>query len=437
VKRFFSSPIMVLAVSLSLAAGMSAASPGYAVGELSNHEIWVVDQSDTTADGGGTLYIYQSSQVAGQSPAAAPEVVDLGGATRDLCLAATGTAPRRPHMLFFNAAHSHAVLAFVVTGHVVFYNAESRAPVGCIDVGAQAHAAFPSPDQSFVAVSNQNGKLVQRIETDYPTNTFTLNDAATLNLATCTTPSGALCEDPVLRPDNAPICPAALTASGLFVQTLRGGGLFVIDATATPMAIVGEYDKNAVHPNGCGGVEHGDTVYFNSGGATAGVLHADVYRLPLNAFSSTPNPPNTPAPTLVFSHDDRGFVDSHGMVLVDGGRYLWVDDRAANKVIVVNTSRNRVVNEFSLAGAVSSDPAPDLMDIAPNGARVYVSLRGPNPLSGNDPALGNAVGNTPGLGVIKINQNGATGALVSVARITNVVDGVERADPHAVAVRRT
>lgn len=435
VKRSALSAVAILAFSFGLAAATAPA--GHGAGTTANHEVWMVDQSDTTADGGGTLYIYQGDELAGQAPSTAtPEVIDLGGAARSLCLASTGTAPRRPHMMLFNASHTHAVIAFVATGHVLFMDGVTRAPVGCVDVGVQAHAAMPSPDESYVIVSNQNGRLVQRIGTDYATNTFTLDDAATLNLATCTTPSGALCQDPVLRPDNAPICPAALTGDGLFVQTLRGGGLFVIDATATPVAIVGEYDRATVHPSGCGGVEQDGDVYFNSGGASGGMLHADLYRLPMSAFSSTPNAPNTPAPTLVFSQDG-GFVDSHGMALVDGGRFLWVGDRAANKVVVVNTDRARVVNEIPLAGPVSSDPAPDLMDASPNGTRVYLSLRGPNPLSGNDPAFNNAVGSTPGIGIMRVSQDGSTGSLQAVARISHVVGGVERADPHAIAVRRT
>ena len=60
------------------------------------YEVWILDQSDTTADGGGTLYIYQDEELESDNPAGAvPEVIDLGGAARDLCLAESGTAPRR------------------------------------------------------------------------------------------------------------------------------------------------------------------------------------------------------------------------------------------------------------------------------------------------------------------------------------------------------
>jgi DNA-binding beta-propeller fold protein YncE len=290
----------------------------------------------------------------------------LGGAARSLCVAETGSAPRRPHMLVFNAGESHAILAFVATGHVLFMDAASRTPIRCIDVGLQAHAAFPSPDETYVVVANQN------------------------------------------------------------------------DSTATPMSIVGEYDNATVHPNGCGGLETAGKMYVNSGGGTpANPLESDLHAFPLGGFSTAPNPPNTPAPTLIFSHDARGFVDSHGATLTKHARYLWVADRAANRIVVVDTRSDIVVNEIALTGTVSPDPAPDLMGISPDGNRVYVSLRGPTPLTGNVPGVSNAVGGTPGVGILRVTSGGRSGRLQAVAPISHVVGGVETADPHGLAVRET
>ena len=418
----------VLVLTVSVGTGVEASHGG--------HEVWIVDQADTTADGGGTVHIFQGSNLSGPGAAQAPrEVIDLGGAARSLCLAQTGTAPRRPHMLAFNATHTRAVLSFVTTGHVLFMNAATRAPTACIDVGVQAHAAVPAPNDAYVVVANQNGKLLQRITTNFATDSYVLDPAATIDLATCTTPTGAPCQGPA-RPDNAPICPVIDATSRLTFVTLRGGGLFVVNSMATPMSIVAEYDSATVHPNGCGGVEASGRMFINSGGGTpANPLESDLYSFPLAGFSLTPNPPNTPAPTVVFSHDSRGFIDSHGATLTTYGGYLWVADRAANRVIVVQVARNLVVHEFSLAGSVSADPAPDLMDLSPSNENVYVSLRGPNPLTANVPGVNNAVGTTPGLGVIR--NGGAGGALVAVAPISRVVDGVERADPHGLRVRRT
>lgn len=135
----------------------------------------------------------------------------------------------------------------------------------------------PSPDESYVTVANQNGKLLERIRTDYATNTFVHEVAATLNLAACTTPSGLPCEAPGLRPDNAPICPIPESTSRFVFVTLRGGGLFVVDAQATPMAIVGEYDTSTVHGNGCIGAEVPGKMHIDSGGGTAANLHRPTF----------------------------------------------------------------------------------------------------------------------------------------------------------------
>lgn len=407
------------------------------------YEVWLIDQSDSPGRNyGGTLHIFDGDVVGvadAGAPAAPSETIDLGGATSALCLAATGAQPVRPHMLLFNRAGTHAIVTFVASGHVVVFDAPARTPLTCVrttrsPTGRQAHAAFPAPDGSFIVVANQNGKRLERIDADFRTNTFTHDELAMLDLATCTTPSGAPCESPALRPDNAPICPIVDASSRYVFVTLRGGGLFVVDARTTPMAIVGEYDRATIRGNGCGGAQVGGTMYVNSGGRPGALAHLDmygfdVYRLP--APFPQGGAPNSPAPVRVFSA--AGERDSHGMVAVGGGRYLWVMDRHANVAEVISTARGERVNTVPLAGALSSDPAPDLVDASPAGDRLFVALRGPTPLSG-DPHI--ATGSTPGLGVIAVDRDGRDGRLIAVHRISNVdATGVERGDAHAVRVR--
>ena len=312
------------------------------------------------------LYIYDGPSVEGQGMAVQSQAIDLGGAVLDLCLAQTKTAPQRPHMLYFNGGrddgpggNTHAIIAFVATGHVVFLNATTRAPVGCIDVGAQAHAAWPTPDQRYALVANQQGKLFQRIRTVYGTNSFVLEDAATIDLATCTTPSGAPCQDPALRPDNAPICSQTDRTGRVTFVTLRGGGMFVVDHTQTPMRIIAEYDRNAVRDNGCGGIEANGKMYVNSGGGAPNAQFGhDVYAFRLADFGTVTSAPNKPVPHLVYSRNAEGAVDSHGMAVTNHDRYLWVADRIRNDITVVDTHTDQIVNRFSLAGVVSADPRP-------------------------------------------------------------------------------
>lgn len=438
----------LLSVVLALAAGgdprPTAADPSLAAttadpfltAAAADYEVWVVDQSDSRSEGGGTLYIYRGADLTRDARRAVPEVVDLGGAAHALCVEQTGSAARMPHMVAFNHAQTHAILSYVATGHVLFLNAATRAPVACVDVGEQAHAALPAPDQSYVLVANQNGKRLERIRTDYATNAFTHEPTAALDLAACRTPSGAACEDPALRPDNAPVCPVLDSGGRLGFVTLRGGGLIVVDPTATPIAILAEYDRTVVHANGCGGSEAAGKVYLRAGGGTpADPTHSDLYAFPLSRFTDGPHAANTPAPRVVFSYDDRSFVDAHGGVLTKAGRYLWVGDRFGNRIVVVDVASDSVVNEIGLSGGASSDPAPDIMDIAPGADWVFISLRGPRPLSMNVPEVGNAVGSSPGVGVVRVEEDGRRGELVGLAPITHQVGGEERADPHGLKVR--
>ena len=311
---------------------------------------------------------------------------------------------------------------------------------GCKDY----HAALPTPDESYILVANQNGKLLQRINTDYATNTFALDHTATLNLATGMTPSGALKQDDGVqqvnvRPDTAPILALPDATSTLAFVTLRGGGLFVVNLRTTPMEIVAEYTQATVQPAGLLAIQQDNTVYFNSGGGGGATLgfQSILYRLPVDAFSTTPSTtPDTPAPVVVFDHTHRAVKDSHGLVLTKHERYLWVADRAANLIVVIDTATDMVVNEISLAGEVFTDPAPDLLGLSPSGNRVYVTLRGPNPLTGNNPQVNNAMGQTPGLGVIRVKRGGRSGILRAIFPISNIDNnGTERADAHGVAVR--
>jgi hypothetical protein len=161
------------------------------------YEVWGIDQSNSFGKTfGGTLYIYdgQDLERGRRAAEAVPEQIDLSLEAATLCFAKTGDNPVRPHMMAMNASQSHAIISFVASGHVLIMEARTRTPIDCIrtSVGAggarQVHLAAPPPDESYIAVANQNGKLFERIDTDYATNTFVLNTTAGIDLANCTTP---------------------------------------------------------------------------------------------------------------------------------------------------------------------------------------------------------------------------------------------------------
>jgi hypothetical protein len=408
-----------------------------------SYEVWLIDQEDRFNAGVGTLHVFDGEDLTDAAASAEPESIDLGPAVGQHCLAETGTAPSRPHMIVFNGGdddgrggNTHAMIAYVGSGHVAFLRAKTREPLDCIDVGAQAHAAWPTPDQEHLIVANQNGKQLNRIATDYENDVFTLESAATLDLAGCTTPSGAPCQHVDLRPDNAPICPRT-TGDGRFTfVTLRGGGMFVVDHNTTPMRIVAEYDRKHVDDNGCGEMEARGKMYVNSGaGLTVPSVQGDepyghdVYAVELDRLSRTPNTtPNRPRVEHVYTRDDENLaVDAHAVSLTDRGRYLWWGDRSQNDVTVVDPRRDRVVGRFGLVNEHSDDPAPDLFDLSPRGDYMVASLRGPNPSSGHE-----AFGSTPGVGVIEVRRGGRSGRLDGVARVGSVRG---TPDPHAIRVR--
>ena len=407
-----------------------------------NFEVWLVDQSNSNGKTyGGTIYIYDGDSLIADRSATTPvAVIDLGGALSTMCMSATLANPVRPHMLVFNSTDQYAALSFVASGHVVFFNAVTRQPLACFrtEAGAggarQAHAVWATRDDRFVLVANQNGKKLERIRTDYASETFTQEPGATLDLAGCTTPNGAPCQDPSLRPDNAPICPFNASDNGAAFVSLRGGGMLVVDLSTTPMSIVGEYDRANIPANGCGFAEALGWIYGNGGGATA--TNQDqftVYRIPMRGYSSS-NAPNTPAVQLLFD-DPAPERDAHGIAVTKHERYLWAGDRDANVAEIFDAVSGARIATVDLVSEFSADPTPDLFAPSPGEKYLFASTRGPIPLSG-DPH--SSTGSTPGLMIIRVFESGSDGRVEGLVRISNRdAAGVERADAHGIRSRRT
>jgi hypothetical protein len=386
----------------------------------SAYEVWLTDQSDTGKESGGYLHIYDGAQLAANPASAKPATtIDFAGDIGKFCEEATKKAVRRPHMLFFNKNQDHAIISFL-SGHVLFMDAATKKPDACLLMGKNVHAAWPTPDQKMAIAANIAEKKFIRIWTDYAAHKFSFDpEKDVVNLVAF---------EGGERPDTSPICPITESSSRYAFVTLRGGGLLVFDVTVTPMKAVAMLDNNQIHPAGCGGVEVGGTMYINSGGGwPVAPLSYDVYALDLSGL------PAKVSAKLVSQRDDK-FADSHGMIGV--GRYVWSADRAGNNVEIIDTLSNLSVGSIDLVSEANQDPAPDLMDVAPDGQYVFVGLRGPNPLTGNDKVVHNAKGTIPGVGVIHVDAGGKVGHYKGQAAITNKKDDKETADTHGIAVRK-
>jgi hypothetical protein len=412
-------PVSVLAADAPAAPAAPAAPPAY--------EVWVIDQSDSSKDGGGTLYIYDGAALAVDAKSATAEKVDLGDKFAEACKEAGGY-PKRPHMIFFTKDGKYGILSYVASGHVVFIDAAARAPIGCVSLGKNAHAAWPTANMKMAIGANIAEKKLVRVWTDYANKKFTINPPSDV-VALAPMESGEL-------PDMAPICPITENKSQYAFVTPRGGGLVVFDITAPSLVPTGTLTRDALRPAGCGGVQIGSTMYLNSGGGwPATPLNHDVYAFGLGSL------PEASVPELIGS---RQGGDSHGMVAV--GKHLWSGDRHLNLIDVYDTANGNIkVGTILLSGDLSKDPAPDLMDAAPDSSYVFAALRGPSPLTGNNKDVNNAVGGTPGVGVIKVESGGRGGKVVGIAAISKMVQEkdkegkdvtVEKADPHGIQVRK-
>jgi hypothetical protein len=287
------------------------------------------------------------------------------------------------------------------------------------------------------------------------------------------------------RPNNLIICPIVSDVGNVYV-TMGGGGLLVADASTTPMSIIGEYGNQVINGAGCGGIQEGNEVWLNAGvsAAPAGTTWSTftVYTLDDSQFGGAPNPENTPLPTVVFQDpgntatggnligpaaNNSGQLpgtttrrDAHGMAKTRSGSHIHNVDRIQNNVEAFDTAtKNQTSYDLISSGACgavsvsddpglpTNDPAPDLMDITPDGKYMVVALRGPVPVSVDHSSQGSC----PGVGIIRVKDGGSSGEMAGVLRSTNTVDtvpvtaaepgghqytGAERSDPHGASVRR-
>ena len=226
---------------------------------------------------------------------------------------------------------------------------------------------FWSDDDSFLLISNLNGKAIERINVIKDQTGKIINlvfdRSATLGLGKGMTvaesaavfsglnehgnqligtmggdyalsdiqdltPNGACKEngcpggrngDAGGRGNNLPICPIPSSTNKLYI-TLAGGGLLVADLATTPMSIVGEYGQAVVYGAGCGGAQVKNQMVLNAGVSTssAGATQSmfAVFSLDDDAFprgqGSTINPENTPMPIRIFQ--DEGNTQTGGNV---------------------------------------------------------------------------------------------------------------------------
>ncbi|MEB3259950.1 MAG: hypothetical protein VKP63_04900 [Cyanobacteriota bacterium] len=470
-----------------------------------SYEIWLSDQANTlgltstspTGSHGGQIRIYDSADLERPTPNHRPLILDV---TKDLFPDADTTTKAhvsRIHGIMPSPDNRYMALNFVASGHLGIVDGETKKSV-CLfrttqtSTGRQNHMSFWSPTGSQIIVANQNGRILERVDvrrnSSGSVTDFIFNAAASLDLIggpgrilsepmavgmssgiNCTvdnkvannqptvTPNNLPKQAPGIRPLNTIICPIPSSTGKHVFASLGGGGMFVVDVQATPMAIVGEYDLSTMNAAGCGGMESNRFMHLSTGTPGPNVSEFTVYRYGVD-YPSAPffNAPNTPEPVAVWEDPDNGKIaggdipaggnrDAHGMALA--GDELHQFDRIRNVVEVFKMQppwdqmTPAETYDLTASGACGTttgttkinDPTPDLGDVSPDGKTIYMALRGPYPLTISHAASGSC----PGLGIIRKNPTTLQWELSAVLPSTILDHTATRnmSDPHAVIVR--
>jgi DNA-binding beta-propeller fold protein YncE len=311
-----------------------------------------------------------------------------------------------PHMIEFTSDHRYAFIAAPATGNTAVIRTADREVVAMLPTGPRTHHAAVAPDDRTVLVSvigsaaePWDGKLVE-IELDLENERFTI--ARELVLA----------EDPLFaarrdefRETGGAVCLAYTSdASAAYVTLGPGldeGGVVVVDPTELRLLQV--FPPGAVDAN-CGTLlsPTGEHMYLVGGDREVGVWHA--------VDTRTHEP--------VHRAETRGH-DAHGSWVSPDGSEYWLVNRVTSNAIVVDTRTHEILEEIEFVGKT-----PDIVSMSPDGRHVYITLRGPNPVT--MPHV--AVGETPGIAVFDRATRG-------MIRLVEPARGDPASDFHGIAVR--
>ncbi|NMG05435.1 hypothetical protein [Brasilonema sp. UFV-L1] len=405
-----------------------------------SYEVWAIDQANSL-DGtslGGNLFVLSGEDQDFIRGKAKIEQINLAASAVKKGL----QAGQKPHWITFNQGATHAIVGHATTAQVYAIDASKREVVDSILPpglpNSNSHAVYLSKDNKFVFVADTPGQRIHKIATNYEAPGGKIfGDVQTLDFNTPETKTalGVPTTGATARPVVAQIDD---TGKWVYV-TFADGGVAIVNAETLTIAHI--YNSTEATFNGLIAYQFGDTFITNAGNADP--EKADFVYV-YNHKSLLENPSQRPA----FIKVPQSGNDVHGVDIL-GGKYLWQLNRASNTITVHDVKSNlfdpniegsnkvRAVNLIELADTVlGPDPTPDLIDTSPSEEVAFITQRGPNPISGNDPAFFNSVGIYPGIGVLQVENDGKDAKPAYLYRFDNVVDGVNIADFHALAVRK-
>jgi DNA-binding beta-propeller fold protein YncE len=370
-------------------------------------EVWALDQGEDL----NRIHIY-NSRLEEIDVIDFPALFDAGEIDQEVIL---------PHMVEFNSSHEYAAISSPASRNVAIIRTADRQVLDIIETGAGAHMAAFTPDDRSIWVANIGTVTFTEITVDLETESFAIGRELDLT------------KEPAWQAEfsevqgggggavglnvPAPVC-HQYTADGMFAYLTLGpgeGGLVVVDIISDEPTIAKVFPREQVKAN-CGVAlsQDGRKMYANWGDP------------------SDPNDPpeqsgewyvfDTSSHTLLKTSSETRGIDAHGTRSTPRGPWLWQVNRGSDNGIVINTRTDNIVHDLDFVGS-----SPDILDFSPDGKYAFISLRGPNPLTG---AAHVATGKTPGFSVIKI-ANRQKIVLIQPA----APEERERSDFHGIGVR--
>ncbi|MDQ2051323.1 cell surface protein [Natronolimnohabitans sp. A-GB9] len=345
-----------------------------------SYEVWALDQ------GRDNVFVYEPADTeSGEAEFALTEFIDVND------LEDVPDEGVVPHMIDYSSDYEYAAVACTAGARTLVFRTEDHELVGNIETGAGSHMAAFSPDDEYIHVDAIDEGAIVRVDADLESEEFEVVDEI------------EVLEDETVQEagveDGAPIC-HQFDNQGRSIHTLgpsyHDAGLVIVDHDE--FAVTQAFSQDEL-PTNCGTMPHPteDKFYL-----TAGLPSSDEEGVGAYYVLDT----SGDEVTVEVEDESTEGVDAHGFWFTPDGDELWVLNRETNDGVVVDPETNEVLEEIDEYGPEQSeDPAesdaPDIMWASPDGEYMFVTLRGPAPLSGDPHA---STGVTPGVSVLSVDD---------------------------------
>ncbi len=331
--------------------------------EVQTYEIWAADQ------GLDNIYVYEGEE--GSSDFEYLESIDVS------------TTGGRPHMVHYTSDYAYAAIANA--GGPVVIDTETKEIVAEAETGDGSHFAGFTPDDEALIVDVIGDNKIVKVDFDHDEEELTIEDEIV--------PSDEI-ED--IEDTQNPVC-HSYDHQGRSIHTLgpayAHGGVVIVDHDDFSIDVA--WPGEDVQAN-CGTIPHPtENKFYLTAGAPSDPDDDDADGVGYYYVLDTEE-------DEVIKRDSAEGIDTHGFWYTTDGEELWVLNRETNDGIVLDPETDDQIDTVDAYGEATGDEpetsdAPDIMWASPDGEWMFVTLRGPEPVSGGPHA---ATGVTPGFSVL-------------------------------------